>query len=78
MLKTYFLDVKAGEHTLNRFNVRFAHDGEAVQHSKELAAMLRHRHFNSQPGLVIVVLDRSSGKIHEEMVYPDASPHSDG
>ena len=35
---TYFLDVKAADHTLNRFEVRFALDDEAIRHSKELAA----------------------------------------
>lgn len=71
MLKTYFLDVKAGDRTLNRFEVRFVLDVEAIQHSQELAATMRHRHFNSHPGLLIVVLDASSRTIHKEIVYPD-------
>jgi hypothetical protein len=71
MLKTYFLDVKAGERTLNRFDVRFALDHEAIQHAKEFAASLRRRHFNNHPGLMIEVIDPSSRKIHEEIIYPD-------
>jgi hypothetical protein len=53
MLKSYFLEVKAGDRTLNRFEVRLALDVEAIQHSKELAATIRHRHFNNHPGLLI-------------------------
>jgi hypothetical protein len=45
MLKTYYLDVKDAVRTLNRFEVRFAHDDEVILHSKELAAQLRHRRF---------------------------------
>jgi hypothetical protein len=69
--KTYYLDVKDAERTLNRFEVRFALDDEAITHSKELAASLRLRHFNNHPGLTIVVLDPSSRKIHEQLVYPE-------
>ena len=71
MLKTYFLDVKAAERTLNRFEALFAADAEAIQHSTDLAAMLRLRHFPIQLGLMIAVLDQSGRKIHEEVVYPD-------
>ena len=70
MLRTYFLDVKADDGTLNRFDVRFALDGEAIEHSKQLAASLRLRHFNGHPGLIIEVIDPSSRKIHKEIVYP--------
>ena len=73
MMNTYLLDVKAAERTLNRFEVRFALDHEAVEHSKQLAASLRHRHFNNHPGLTIVVLDQSSRTIHEEVVYPEGA-----
>jgi hypothetical protein len=72
MLKTYFLDAKAGDRTLNRFEVRFVLDDEAIQHSKELAATIRHRHFNNHPGLLIEVLDASSRKIHAEIVYRES------
>jgi hypothetical protein len=71
MLRTYVLDVKDAESTLNRFEVRFALDDEAIRHSKELAASLRFRHFNNHPGLTIAVLDQSSRTIHEEVVYPE-------
>lgn len=71
MLKTYYLEVSEIQHTLDRFEVRFAADAEAIQHSKELAATLRHRHFPFQRGLMIAVLDQSSREIHEEVVYPD-------
>jgi hypothetical protein len=70
MMKTYFLDVKADERPLNRFEVRFALDGEAIQHAKQLAASLRRRHFNNHPGLMIEVIDPSR-KIHEEIIYPE-------
>jgi hypothetical protein len=71
MLKTYFLDVKDAERTLNRFEVRFERDDEAIRHGGELAAQLRLRHFPNQPGLIIEVLDQSSRKIHEQPVYPE-------
>jgi hypothetical protein len=71
MLAAYYLDVKDAVRTLNRFEVRFALDREAIDHSKELAAQLRRRHYPDQPGLIIVVLDRSGRKIHDEPVYPE-------
>jgi hypothetical protein len=71
MLRTFYLDVKDATRTINRFDVRFALDQEAVEHSKQLAASLRHRHFNNYLGLTIVVLDQSSRTIHEEVVYPE-------
>jgi hypothetical protein len=71
LIRTFCLDVKDAVRTINRFEVRFALDGEAIQHSKELAASLRLRHFNNHPGLTIVVLDQSGRKIHEEVVYPE-------
>jgi hypothetical protein len=46
-------------------------DGEAIEHSKQLAASLRHRHFPNKQGLTIEVLDQSGQKIHEEAVYPE-------
>jgi hypothetical protein len=70
MLKTYSLDVKAGDRSLNRFKVRFVLDEEAIQHSQDLAATIRHRHFNNHPGLLIEVIDPSSRTIHKEIVYP--------
>ena len=54
-----------------RFEVRFDRDDEAIRHSKELAASFRQRHVNTGPGLVILVLDQSGRKIHEEIVYSD-------
>jgi hypothetical protein len=71
LTRTFYLDVKDAVRTLNRFEVRFALDNEAIQHSKEFAASLRLRHFNSHPGLTIVVLDQSGRKIHEQLVYPE-------
>lgn len=69
--KTYHLDVKAGERSLNRFEVRFASDDEAIEHSRLLAASLRHRHFQNQPGLIISVVGQANRQIHVEPVYPD-------
>jgi hypothetical protein len=70
MLATYFLDVKDAVRTHHRFEVNFAFDNEAIQHCKELAAQLRRRRYPDQPGLMIVVLDQSGRKIHDELVYP--------
>jgi hypothetical protein len=71
MLRTFYLDVKDVTRTVNRFEVRFVLDGEAIEHSKQLAASLRHRHFPNKQGLTIEVLDQSGQKIHEEAVYPE-------
>jgi hypothetical protein len=71
MLRTFYLDVKDLTRTLNRFEVRFVLDGEAIEHSTQLAASLRHRHFPNKQGLTIEVLDQSGQKIHEEAVYPE-------
>jgi len=46
-------------------------DGEAIEHSNQLATSLTRRHFNNHSGLTIVVLDQSSRTIHEEVVYPE-------
>ena len=77
MLKTYFLDVKAGDRTLSRFEVRFALDIEAIEHSQELAATIRHIHFNNHPCLLIEVIDPSSRTIHQEIVYPSGHGEPD-
>ena len=71
MLRTFYLDVKDASRTVNRFEVRFVLDDKAIQHSKELAAQVRHRHFPNQRGLMITVLDQSGRKIHDELIYPD-------
>jgi hypothetical protein len=71
MLRTFYLDVKDATRTINRFEVRFVLDDEAINHSKELAASLRFRHFKNHPGLTIAVLDQSGRKIHDEIVYPE-------
>jgi hypothetical protein len=71
LVRTFYLDVTGAVRTLNGFEVRFVLDGEAIQHSKELAAQLRHRRFPKNVGLIIVVLDQSGRKIHEEVVYPE-------
>ena len=70
LIRTFYLDVKDADRTLNRFEVRFVLNGEAIQHSKELAANFRRRKFY-QRGLMITVIDQSSQKIHEELVYPE-------
>ncbi|KRR07227.1 hypothetical protein CQ12_00005 [Bradyrhizobium jicamae] len=71
MLKTFYFDVKWDASDLAQFKERFASDDEAIQHSRDLAARLRQRHFNNQPGLVISVLDQSGLEIHREDVYPE-------
>lgn len=72
MLRTYYLQVLDAERAIHRLEESFATDAEAIQHSQELAAMLRRRHFPIKPGLMIAVLDHSRRKLHEEFVYPEA------
>jgi hypothetical protein len=55
----------------DRFEVRFVLDGEAIEHSRQLAASLRHRHVPNKQGLTIEVRGQSGQKLHEEAVYPD-------
>ena len=70
-LKTYYLDVKDAVRVLHRFELRFLDDSEAIQHSKELAAMFRQRRVpDEHGGLAITVLDQSNRKIHEETIDP--------
>jgi hypothetical protein len=76
MLRTFYLDVKDATRTINRFEVRFALDQEAVEHSKQLAASLRHRDFNNHLGLTIVVLDQSSRTNMKKWSIPRASKNS--
>jgi hypothetical protein len=66
----FYFDVKVGVSDLARFEAWFPSDNEAIQHSRELAARLRQRHFNNQPGLMISVLEKSGREIHREDVYP--------
>jgi hypothetical protein len=75
MLRTFYLDVKDATRTVNRFEVRFVLNGEAIEHSKQLAASLRHRHFPNKQGLTIEVL-KSGQKLHEEAVYPGGYPET--
>jgi hypothetical protein len=70
-LKMYYLDVADAVRALHRFELRFPDDNEAIQHSKELAAMFRQRRVPDDHGrLAITVLDQSNRKIHEETVDP--------
>ena len=71
MLRTFYLDVKDATRTVDRFEVQFVLAGEAILHSKQLAASLRRRHFPNKQGLTIEVLDQSGQKIYEEAVYPE-------
>jgi hypothetical protein len=76
LLKTFYFDVKDRVSVRSRFEVPFAFDDEAIQHSKDLAARFRQRHVHDEPGLMISVLDQSGRKIHEEFVYPDGQARS--
>jgi hypothetical protein len=49
--------------------MRFVLDDEAIQHSKALAAQIRHRHYPNQRGLTITVLDQAGRKLHDEPIY---------
>jgi hypothetical protein len=70
LFRTYYLDVKDTVNLLNRFEVRFVRDDEAIRYSKVLAANFRRRKIYHL-GLMITVLDQVSRKIHEEVVYPE-------
>lgn len=70
MIRTFYFDVKDKVSARARLENRYALDIEAIEHSKDLAARLRQRPFNSEPGLVISVLDETGREIHREFVCP--------
>jgi len=72
-MRTYYFDIKDGIPSRNRQGIEFASAGGAIEHSKELARLLRSDNRLGDAGLAIVVVDESGAEIHREAVYPDVA-----
>lgn len=59
----------------DREGLQFPNAVGAIEHSKELARLLRHDHRLKDRSLSIVVIDESGTEVHREPVYPgEAKP----
>ena len=74
-MRTYYFDVKDGVPTRDRKGLEFPNAAGAIEHSKELARLLRHEPRLQDRRLSIVVVDESGTEIHREPVYPDEADH---
>jgi hypothetical protein len=72
-MRTYYFDIKDGIPSRDRQGIEFASAGGAIEHSKELARLLRSDNRLGDAGLAIVVVDESGAEIHREAVYPDVA-----
>ena len=72
-MRTYYFDIKDGIPSRDRQGIEFASAGGAIEHSKELARLLRSDNRLGDAGLAIVVVDESGTEIHREAVYPDVA-----
>ncbi|QWG24968.1 hypothetical protein KMZ93_08855 [Bradyrhizobium sediminis] len=70
-MRTYYFDVKDGVPTRDRKGLQFPNAVGAIEHSKELARLLRHDPRLKDRSLSIVVVDESGAEAHREAVYPD-------
>ncbi|QWG17147.1 hypothetical protein KMZ68_19500 [Bradyrhizobium sediminis] len=70
-MRTYYFDVKDGIPTRDRKGLKFPNAVGAIEHSKELARLLRHDPRLKDRSLSIVVVDESGTEVHREPVYPD-------
>ena len=70
-MRTYYFDVKDGAPTRDRKGLKFPNAVGAIEHSKELARLLRHAPGLKDRSLSIVVVDESGAEVHREPVYPD-------
>lgn len=69
-MRTYYFDMKDGVPTRDREGIEFPNAAGAIEHSKELARLLRQEPRLTDPSLAIIVLDESGTEIHREPVYP--------
>lgn len=70
-MRTYYFDVKDGVPTRDRKGLKFPNAVGAIEHSKELARLLRHDPRLKDRSLSIVVVDESGAEVHREPVYPN-------
>lgn len=70
-MRTYYFDLKDGVPTRDRKGLKFPNAVGAIEHSKELARLLRHDPRLKDRSLSIVVIDESGAEVHREPVYPD-------
>lgn len=70
-MRTYYFDVKDGVPTRDRKGLEFPNAVGAIEHSKELARLLRNDTRLKDPSLAIVVVNESGAEVHREPVYPE-------
>jgi hypothetical protein len=70
-MRTYYFDMKDGVPTRDRKGLEFPNATGAIEHSKELARLLRNDTRLKDPALAIVVVDESGAEVHRERVYPE-------
>ncbi|MDO9061632.1 MAG: hypothetical protein Q7U92_21785 [Bradyrhizobium sp.] len=75
-MRTYYFDMKDGVPTRDRTGLEFVNAAGAIEHSKELARLLRHESRLTDRRLSILVIDESGAEIHREAVYPDDATQS--
>lgn len=69
-MRTYYFDTKDGVPTRDREGLKFLNAVGAIEHSKELARLLRQEPRLKDPSLAIIVLNESGTEVHREPVYP--------
>jgi hypothetical protein len=69
----YFFDMKDRVPTRDRTGLEFSTAAGTIDHSKELARLLRRDSRIKDPDLSIIVADESGTEVHRELVNPDAS-----
>ena len=69
-MQTYYFDMKDGVPVRDRAGMKFASNGAAIVHSKQLAEKIRSEKRAVNADLYIVVVDESGREVHREPVYP--------
>jgi hypothetical protein len=69
-MRTYYFDMKDGVPTRDRNGIEFPNAEGAIEHSKQLACLLRQEPRLRDLALTIVVVDQSGTEVHREPVYP--------
>lgn len=71
-MRTYFFDVKDGVPVRHKGGLQFPTEAAAIEHSQQIARLLRGDPRNIHLGLYISVIDESGAEVHREQVYKGA------
>lgn len=77
-MRTYYFDMTDGVPTRDNKGLQFPNAVGAVEHSKELARLLRHDPRLKDRSLSVVVIDESGTEVHREPVYPGNAKPGNG